>query len=285
MPIRNYTLAPFVVLLALCTNVELHALGHRIVDADSTSRAIDSIARINNDGSRNDLEQFGYDVGHALTAPARWDSHDLMIAGGVVAGTVGALLLEHEFRDLMLRNQSPFNDALDKVGYTYGAPQYAIPGVLLIYLGGLIADDDWTRQTGLMLISTLAASGVIQIPARIIAGRARPNANLGNADFDPFGGTAQHRASFISGHAAIAFGISTVLARRIDHPIATVLLYSLALTTPYVRMNRDAHWLSDAFFGSVLGVVIGNVIVDGRLESKPIGITVSPSGVGLTYTW
>ena len=79
--------------------------------------------------------------------------------------------------------------------------------------------------------------------------------------------------------------MSTVLARRIDHPIATVVLYSLATTTSFVRLNRDAHWLSDVFFGSVLGFFLGNVIVDGRLDGEELGMIVSPSQIGLTYRW
>ena len=178
---------------------------HPGADPDSAQSDADSVDNEAATSSRNDFETFLFDFTHALSSPARWDSHDLMLLGGVAAGTITAVLLDDECRELMQRNQSPFNDALDEVGYTYGAPQFAAPLSILMYLTGLIANNDWTRETGLMLISTLSTAAVIQIPSRMIAGRARPNANLGNASFDLFGGTAQHRASFISGHAFIAF--------------------------------------------------------------------------------
>jgi hypothetical protein len=254
-------------------------------DADSSRSDPDSVLHDAGIPSRSDLEKFGFDFGHALSSPTRWDSDDLLVVGGVVAGTITAVLLDDECRELMQRNRSPFNDVLHEVGYTWGGPQFAAPGAILIYLTGLVVDDDWTHETGRMLVSTLSIAAVIQIPVRMTAGRARPNANLGSASFDLFGGTLQPRASFISGHAFIAFGMSTVLARRIDHPVATVALYSLAMTTSFVRLNRDAHWLSDVFFGSVLGFVLGNVVVDGQLDGEHLGMIVSPSQIGLTYRW
>jgi hypothetical protein len=265
------------VVLSLCA-----AESARAASPDSTAQRVDTAAA---HGAESDLEHYGNGIAHVLSSPIRWEGGEWIVAGGIVVGTLGSALLDDEVRSMMRRNQSSFNDALDNVGYNYGAPQYAASAALLVYLGGAIADDAWTRTTGLMLLETLTAIGIVQVPSRIVAGRARPFVGAGNASFDAFTGTQQPRASFISGHAAIAVGMSTVLARRIDHPIATAGLALLAATTPWVRLNTDAHWFSDTVIGMTLGYLIGTTVVERDESGGGLGLMVVPGGVGLTVVF
>jgi membrane-associated phospholipid phosphatase len=96
--------------------------------------------------------------------------------------------------------------------------------------------------------------------------------------------------SFPSGHTATAFAISTVLANRIDNPIATVALYGLAGFTGYQRIYDNKHWFSDVFVGAAIGYFIGSSIVNSEenRESKDfwsdlnVMPSISSSGAGLS---
>jgi hypothetical protein len=100
-------------------------------------------------------------------------------------------------------------------------------------------------------------------------------------------GLQDERASFFSGHCAIAFSMSTILSRRIGNPFASLGLYALATTTAFGRMYADRHWFSDVFIGTVLGVLIGNSIVGWEEErQKPqSGLSLVPTMQGLALVY
>ncbi|MCP5061400.1 MAG: phosphatase PAP2 family protein [Ignavibacteriae bacterium] len=88
----------------------------------------------------------------------------------------------------------------------------------------------------MLLTETLVAIGIIQVSSRIIFGRARPFTGNKNSSFVFLKGMGQDRASFISGHAALAFGISYILAHQIDYPATDIGLYELAALTQLLRL-------------------------------------------------
>ncbi|MBI3006678.1 MAG: phosphatase PAP2 family protein [Ignavibacteriales bacterium] len=111
--------------------------------------------------------------------------------------------------------------------------------------------------------------GVIQLPLRLLTGRARPDTEEGNSSFKFLDGANQKRSSFFSGHAAIAFGFSTVLAYQINNPLATIGLYGLATVTPWARLYLDRHWFSDAVIGVGIGLYVGQTIVSWHKDQSP----------------
>lgn len=225
-------------------------------------------------------------IGHVMTSPFRWSLRDAAYAGVFVVASAGCFLLDDEVRSIALKNNSVLNDNLEKIGFNYGAPQYAGPGAVVVYLAGVVSGNEDIRQTGLMLTQMIVVTGLIQIPSKIIAGRARPETNEGNASFEAFNGIGQDHSSFFSGHSMIAFGFSTILARKIDHPAATVGLYALATLTPWARAYKDRHWFSDCFIGSTLGILAGNSLFDWN-ESHPAfsnNFHILPTGNGLAVS-
>lgn len=50
----------------------------------------------------------------------------------------------------------------------------------------------------------------------------------------------------------MAFGISLILARRVENVPLKVLMYSPAGTTAISRMYADQHWFSDVGIGGML---------------------------------
>ncbi len=202
---------------------------------------------------KSDFTVLTESIGYTLRSPLRWDSNDLIMLCGFTAATVSSFLLDDETRVVMLKNQDKFYDRLAPIGFSYGAPQYAVPGAIAIYLTGLIAENEWLHTTGLMMTESLITIGIVQIPARIIAGRSRPLTGEKNSSFKLFEGFGQLKSSFISGHSAIAFSFSTILAEQIDNIWATIGLYAFASLTPLSRLYEDKHWLSDTVIGFSYG--------------------------------
>jgi hypothetical protein len=209
----------------------------------------------------SDVSRTMESVGFAVTRPMSWGPEDALVAGGLVVVSGSSFLLDHEVREVMMKNRSSLANGLERIGYNYGAPQIAGSAALVLYTVGAMSDNQWLRETGMMLTGAAITAGVIQVPSRILGGRARPSTGWGNDSFRFLKGFGQDRSSFFSGHAAIAFSFSTILARQINNDAATVGLYMLALTTPLARLYKDRHWLSDCVIGSALGVFIGNTIV------------------------
>lgn len=228
-------------------------------------------------------------IGHVVVSPLKWDGTEWLIAGGVAIAGFASATLDDEVRSAMQLNGSRFNDAIREVGYDYGAPEFAGPAAIGFYLVGAISGNHWIRVTGLMLVESMVTIGLVQIPSRIIAGRARPYANEGNASFHVFKGADQKRASFISGHSAIAFATSTILSRRINNTWATIGLYAMASLTPWARLYEDDHWFSDTVTGSILGFLIGTAVVEYNRAEGLLGgnVKLVPTldGVMMSMSW
>lgn len=216
----------------------------------------------------------------------RWDAGDFKALGAVLLITTGALLLDDEVRDMFLRNDvSGFGETLIDAGYQYGKPDVTSMGALGIYGAGAVLGSNWARDTGMMIFENVIVAGLTQQTLRVVAGRARPKENLGNHYFEPFN-TDDGFASFISGHAALAVGTSTVIARQIDNPLASIGLYAFAALTPISRMYTDRHWFSDAFIGSAFGYFTANTLVNWHRSHPSVAdsFSIRPTGTGLAAT-
>ncbi len=123
---------------------------------------------------------------YTFTSPARWKGKDWFTVGGVVAGTAALTLLDEPIRDFVRRNNSPFLDGVERVGYHYGKPYCAIAFSGGMYLAGTFLKNEWAKETGMMLVSGLTTSTLIQSVFKSAVGRARPIKNLGNFEMDHF---------------------------------------------------------------------------------------------------
>ena len=121
-----------------------------------------------------------------------------------------------------------------------------------------------------------------------VVARARPGTEAGPYAFkSPSKGDAGYH-SFPSGHSAVAFGITLVLARRIENTPIRILLYALAASTTLSRLHTDDHWISDMAFGAALAwacdkAVSGRLLRNGRAlnQISKINWSVSPARQGI----
>lgn len=111
-----------------------------------------------------------------------------------------------------------------------------------------------------MLIEGVFYAGLTNTIVKVVTGRSRPYEEQGPYFFKAFQFSEPH-ISFPSGHATMAFTLSTILSERINNIFATVGLYALASTTFVERMYSDKHWLSDCILGAATGFFTGYAVV------------------------
>jgi membrane-associated phospholipid phosphatase len=141
-----------------------------------------------------------------------------------------------------------------------GSLEAAIPASLYVF--GLVRHDSYAERTALLAGEAYADSAIPHVVIKIVARRVRPNAVMPGSDYTntffhstitPFG----KGSSFPSGHAAGAFSIATVIARRYgDHRWVPFVAYGLAAFVSFSRVPDRAHYPSDVFLGAALGYVI-----------------------------
>ncbi|MCZ7555088.1 MAG: phosphatase PAP2 family protein [Bacteroidia bacterium] len=204
------------------------------------------------DGFGHHASVFGEDWGHVLSAPVHFNGNDWLLAGIAVVATASSWMVDEDVREWSQAHRDPQRDDWLLIGDYYGTGEVSTGVALLLYAGGEAFDDTWSRTTGRMVFQSMVYSEVFTHVMKAVIGRSRPYADRGNADFHPFT-LAHERTSFPSGHSTAAFALATTLSRRIGHPAATVLLFTLAGVTVLQRIVSDSHWLSDTVLGAAIG--------------------------------
>jgi membrane-associated phospholipid phosphatase len=238
---------------------------------------------------QNDFSIFIDDGLNLATAPFSFTSTDWLKAGAFVIATGLAFSLDPKIKEEVNAQHTPALDNATGFGEKYGSISYA--GIFAggMYLTGKIFGNKSIATTGRMLTESVLYTGLAVSLLKYTVGRSRPYTNEGSATMFTYS-FQEANVSFPSGHTATAFAISTVLANRIDNPIATVALYGLAGFTGYQRIYDNKHWFSDVFVGAAIGYFIGSSIVNseesrendnfwGSLDVMP---SVSTSGAGLS---
>jgi membrane-associated phospholipid phosphatase len=145
-------------------------------------------------------------------------------------------------------------------------------------LAALSESDSRLSNTGIAALQAGATGYVASAGLKYAVGRARPAAESGPTDFEPFG---RSDASFPSNHATIMWAAVTPFAREYDAP----WLYGLAALTNAGRIASREHWLSDTVASTVIGWAIGDFFWEQRKKGgdQAPKVAVSPSGVTLMW--
>jgi membrane-associated phospholipid phosphatase len=89
------------------------------------------------------------------------------------------------------------------------------------------------------------------------------------------------KTSFPSGHAADTFAFATALERHFGWKGA-VPAYIFASYVAISRLPANRHWLSDAVFGSSVGIIAGRTVTRHGREF-PITVAAVPGGAALMF--
>jgi membrane-associated phospholipid phosphatase len=116
-------------------------------------------------------------------------------------------------------------------------------------------------RTALLAGEAAADTAVLGIVLKESTRRIRPENVPSNESYnDTF--YEGHGSSFPSGHAIIAFGVATVVARRYgNHKWVPYVSYGAAALVAFSRVTSSAHYISDIFLGSALGYSVGRFTV------------------------
>jgi membrane-associated phospholipid phosphatase len=178
-----------------------------------------------------------------------------------VGGTAASALVDDELDAAGQRSRGRTLDDIGRIGEAYGDGKNIAIGLSGLYLTGLFVRDRWLRETAFLAGTATIYATLLTRVFKPVVGRARPYLEKGNHEFRMFSLDDDFN-SFPSGHTVAAFAISTVLARRIGNPFATVGLYGLATVTGLSRVYSEQHWFSDVVFGAAMSIVVASGVVD-----------------------
>lgn len=225
--------------------------------------------------------------------PTQW-----YVSAGVVGGITALVVtdnltgLDQHFRDIALRSQGASNHDIFSIANEYGN---TATGVVIgggIYTSGLVFGDESVRTTGRLVFESLIVAGISTTVLKGVIGRARPYTNTTDHAYKPFAFNNDYY-SLPSGHATVAFAVSTVLSERIGNVYASIGLYALAGSAAMGRMYFDKHWLTDVLLGGFIGTVSGIAVVRANERctqsksktSSQLFLYPTTHGIGLTYSW
>ena len=178
-----------------------------------------------------------------------------------IIGVTGALIAADPHIEPHLRNNPAFEETSEIFSTTNtGIVEIGVPAA--IYLTGLLRHDSYTERTAILAGEAYLDSAIPHVVIKLISRRLRPSAVPANRDFrDTFFqskvGILGKGSSFPSGHAAAAFSVGTVIARRYgSHKWVPWVAYGVAGLISFSRVPDLAHFPSDVFLGAALGYTI-----------------------------
>jgi len=232
-----------------------------------------------------------HDASTFFSAPAHFSGNQWLQAAGCIGGAAALFTLDNGIQhSLSVSGRKSLNGDLWDVPTVYGSAYFAAGLSLATYTAGALTGEEGMRTTGRLLGESLVLAGVPATLVKIAAGRRRPYAGVGPWKFHAFQ-FSEGSQSFPSGHATVAFAISTVLAERIDNIWGRIGLYGLASLTALARVHNNQHWFSDVIGGAGLGITSGlYVVASERRRTHPSDqqqgrFIVYPSREGLTFSY
>src|SRR3954468_14403369 len=188
------------------------------------------------------------------------------------AGAGGGLALAaHPFDD-NVNHALVGNDAADKIfkaGEILGELPTLLTSASVVYAVGRIGDRPKVSHLGMDLIEALAMSEALTQTLKYTVRRERPDGSSNN--------------SFPSGHAADTFAFATALERHLNWKYS-IVGYTFASYVAISRLPANRHWLSDAVFGSAVGIIAGRTVTSHESERPyPVSVNIIPGGVAVMY--
>ena len=228
---------------------------------------------------KNLWQEFTYDLGniaggmgYAYSRPLYWKGNQFANMAYVAAGTSALYMVDNHVDNWAGNWRGDVPSWLTDYGNNYGGPNTNFRLTGAVYLVGLFTKNPKLRRTGVLLISSASASGLLQQVSKRIIGRARPKADVGKGVFDPLHfDRVYNYDSFPSGHTMLGFTNAYVLAKHFDNPWIKAGLYTIGSIPGFARIVDRFHWISDVVFSTALSVFIVEAIdkyLDGKYDQK-----------------
>lgn len=181
---------------------------------------------------------------------------------------IAAFLLDSTVWPIVKGISYSVTEAAFAFGRWYGSGLATLYVFLALYLGGLIFNRFKLRETGLLVIEAYVFSGLITLLIKSTVGRLRPYMEMGAYQFHGWSWNNNDQFSYSSGHAAVSFALSTILASTTHNIYLKSFYYLLAVITCVSRIYHSQHWFSDVVTGGIMAYLISRVLVAIHNEPK-----------------
>jgi membrane-associated phospholipid phosphatase len=236
-------------------------------------------ARAETDGVRSLdrlFERVYQDTKHVLSSPLRWGRDDFALLGTLSVSTFGLMLCDSELRESVQKSRTSTTDQVSEWTDRYSKRVINL-SIGALYLSGLVRDDRKLKHTAFLCLESVALAEGITTGLKHVIGRSRPYGEKGAFDFNPMRfPPPPYSLSFPSGHATSAFAFSSVVAEQYRHWLVRLIFYSFAVVVSLGRVNNNAHFLSDVFFGAAVGAAVGRCLVQFHKRDQRSDCYVTP---------
>ncbi|UCB52882.1 MAG: phosphatase PAP2 family protein [Candidatus Zixiibacteriota bacterium] len=207
------------------------------------------------------VKHFYEDTKHVFSSPLRWGQSDFVRLTTLSVSAFAIMLADEDLQDRVQRERTQTSDRISRWTDRYSKRVINL-SIGALYLSGLVCDDPKLKHTALLCLESVALAEGITKGLKHVVGRSRPYGEKGAFNFDPMRfPPPPYSLSFPSGHATSAFAFSSVVAAQYRSWPVRLISYSFAVTVSLARVNNNAHFLSDVFFGSVVGMAVGRCLV------------------------
>lgn len=196
-----------------------------------------------------------------LKSPTTWQLKESLTFLGISGLTYAAMYLDDDIQKFALDNSEYKNSIPAEFGRIWGEPWFTGAIGASLYLHGLAVDNSANKNLAFEIGESALFTGVLTLLIKYSFGRTRPRITSDQFLFSPFSFKNDDYVSFSSGHTALAFSLSTVLAKNTDETLLKVVFYLPAALTAMSRIYQNHHWFSDVIFGGVLGYSVAKFIV------------------------
>ncbi len=206
-----------------------------------------------------------------IKQPSKWDKNDWLTIGGITALTYGTMHIDSYVREFALKHHKYRNTIPVEFGRIWGEPWLTAAVAGGFYLQGSIADNTANKKLGFEIAESAFYTTVITLILKYGFGRERPLKNADPFSFHPFSFKNNFFVSLSSGHTALAFSLSTVLAEHIENDYLKVIAFIPAFMTAFSRVYQNHHWTSDVVLGGIIGYSVAEFVtrLHKTKSSKP----------------
>jgi membrane-associated phospholipid phosphatase len=241
----------------------------------------------------------------AADAPPLRPSYDLAVDGAVTAaaagGTLALLLLKGELAPVSCRWCEPGwldGELARRVGWRDPKLASTVSDVLQVAIGGGVlgytvfdgyrrGDREAGYANALLITEATSLALLLDQAVKYAVGRSRPYVWLGPPGPDSRDGNL----SFFSGHTTFAFAVAAssstlLLSQHAPGAVAlTVVAFSAAGLTGYLRMAAEQHYLTDVLAGAAVGTLVGWAVPHFFHAPREGGLALHPVAGGISIAW
>ncbi len=210
-----------------------------------------------------------HDTKELIIAPGRWKKKDWLIFGGASAtAAVLVFTVDKPVQEFFEEHQdSDFIKGMNKILNPFQAMTVPIYFGAIPVIYGLIAKSNRAKKVGLEVLEAQLVTSVVHYPINWIASRTRPR---DGGEYDDFNWIWTKNpsdwmdvdTSFPSGHSVLVFSSAAVIAAEYyEKKWVPPAIYAAASLIGTQRLMQNAHWVSDVFYGAVIGHFMTKTLV------------------------